>query len=297
MMKKTYLARVSPAVLMAVALAGCSSSGTVQPWMSAEVKEAWDAGYKGQGATITVVDEHDGASISGNMTGVDNARSHGSWTALQSGLIAPEATVRRVDYYADSESAYQLNDGLNVINNSYAVESSGNFEFSDFENLEQTTIAHAHNGTAVVVKAAGNESTSVDGDIGGGRSDVFNLALTGAQSNIYVGALTKNGTTTNKAVMADYSNYAGSDTSIQNNFLVVGVDDEVTGLAGTSFAAPIVSGYAAILGSKFRSATPTQITDQLLNTARTDTIQGYAPSIHGQGEASLTRALAPNSLK
>jgi subtilisin family serine protease len=69
-----------------------------------------------------------------------------------------------------------------------------------------------------------------------------------------------------------------------------------TNLYGTSFAAPQVSAYAAIIGSKFTTATPLQITDQLLDTARTDTIQGYDVAIHGQGEASLSRALAPQSI-
>ena len=63
------------------------------------------------------------------------------------------------------------------------------------------------------------------------------------------------------------------------------------------FAAPIVTGYTAILGSKFTAATPVQITNQLLNTARKDTISGYNVAVHGRGEASLTRALAPVSIK
>ena len=78
---------------------------------------------------------------------------------------------------------------------------------------------------------------------------------------------------------------------------MVGVEGSKTGLYGTSFAAPIISGYSAILGSKFTSATPTQIANQLLNTARQDTISGYSSAIHGRGEASITRALAPISIQ
>jgi subtilisin family serine protease len=76
----------------------------------------------------------------------------------------------------------------------------------------------------------------------------------------------------------------------------VGVDESKMKMEGTSFAAPIVAGYAAVLGSKFTSATPDQIVDQLLSTARRDTISNYSVSVHGQGEASLYRALAPSSL-
>ena len=105
--------------------------------------------------------------------------------------------------------------------------------------------------------------------------------LAGARSAIFVGALNKNGALLNKASLASYSNHAGSGGVnggfIHNQFVVVGVDAASTGAAGTSFAAPIVSGYAAILGSKFRSATPMQITNQLLRTARTDTMRGVRP--------------------
>jgi subtilisin family serine protease len=78
---------------------------------------------------------------------------------------------------------------------------------------------------------------------------------------------------------------------------MVGVRTDVMGLAGTSFAAPIVSGYASVLGSKFTRATPTQITNQLLNTARSDTIFNYSAAEHGRGEASIARALAPASIR
>ena len=84
---------------------------------------------------------------------------------------------------------------------------------------------------------------------------------------------------------------------MQSHFLVVGVESSKTGLAGTSFAAPIISGYASILGSKFTTATPTQITNQLLNTARKDTLLNYNAATFGMGEASLSRALAPLTIR
>lgn len=129
------------------------------------------------------------------------------------------------------------------------------------------------------------------------RDRDLNLALKGAPSAIYVGALSRNGSTTAKASLASYSNYAGSDSAVQKNFLVVGVKGDTTGLYGTSFAAPIISGYAAVIGSKFTAATPTQIANQLLTTARTDTLRNYRASVYGRGEASLTRALAPVSIR
>ena len=297
-MWRSFFSQIGSMTILALALAGCSSSGGEQAWMSKDVKAAWDAGYEGQGSTIIVVDEYTGTPFAGNLNGSDENRTHGSWTARQSGLVAPRATVQRLDYNADRNTIYGTGSGLTVVNNSYSVQTATPVGLFSFDPLEQTTINHAMAGTAVVVKAAGNDSMAVDDADIFGRTDVFNEALISGQSTIFVGALSKNGSPSDKASLASYSNYAGSNPNAQARFLVVGVDEAAMGgMAGTSFGAPIVSGYAAILGSKFTSATPKQIADQLLDTARTDTIQGYSVSVHGQGEASLSRALAPNSLK
>jgi subtilisin family serine protease len=90
---------------------------------------------------------------------------------------------------------------------------------------------------------------------------------------------------------------AGNDLAVQKQFLSVGVEGSKTGLYGTSFAAPIISGYGAILASKFTSSSPTQIANQLLNTARQDTVANYSAAVYGRGEASIARALAPVSIK
>lgn len=163
--------------------------------------------------------------------------------------------------------------------------------------LETSIIDYAKTGKAVVVKSAGNDSVAIGAATSDGRTDYFAPHFATATSGLLVGALEKNGSTSSPAKIASYSNVAGNDVNIQNRFVTVGVDSSTMGLAGTSFAAPIVSGYAAILGSKFTSATPVQVTNQLLNTARTDTILNYNPTVHGRGEASLSRALAPVALQ
>jgi len=161
---------------------------------------------------------------------------------------------------------------------------------------ENSIISSAREGTAVVVKAAGNSAVAVDAADTRGKADYLNRALIGTQSGVFVGALDSNGTLTNQSRIASYSNYAGDDLHVQNKFLTVGVRGDLTRLYGTSFAAPVISGYAAVLGSKFTAANPTKIVNQLLDTARTDTIFGYDAGIHGRGEASISRALAPISI-
>ena len=267
-------------------------------WMHSDVGAAWSQGYKGKGVTITVVDSfNSGSAFSGNFgSGVKNMR-HGEWTSLEASLIATQATVAKQDF--SSSAAVKLAKGLNVLNLSYGMMARAGYSASQigWSARETSIINDAKNGLAVVAKAAGNDGVALAGSNRSGQVDYLNLALRGTKSVIYVGALNGNGSTTARATLASYSNTPGSDSVLQQQFLVVGVAGSNTGLYGTSFAAPVISGYAAVLGSKFTTATPTQITNQLLSTARQDTISGYKASLHGRGEASLSRALAPKTIK
>jgi subtilisin family serine protease len=273
-----------------------SSSLVVQPWMSPEIGDAWRQGYRGQGVTITVVDDFkSNGRFGGNLTGSSELLRHGEWTLKQASMVSPSATMRSQDF--TSGRTVGLNKGLNVLNLSYGMMGTAGWGAINWSAQERSIIDYARNGRAVISKAAGNDYGTAVGEANSrGSFDYLNRDLIGAQSAIFVGALNTNGTVAAQATMADYSNIAGSNPTVQKQFLVVGVEGHKTGLYGTSFAAPIVSGYAAILGSKFTKASPTQITNQLLNTARTDTISGYNANIHGKGEASISRAIAPSRI-
>jgi subtilisin family serine protease len=282
-------------IACSILLSNVAMAQTLQSWMSPEVGDAWRQNYKGSGVTITVVDDFRSRSrFTGNLGyGVANMR-HGEWTYNEALMIAPSATMRADDF--NTAGAVALNRGLNVLNLSYGMYIAPNVAFR-WGSQEQSIVNYATNGNAVISKAAGNDAVAINSVNRNGQIDALNYSLKGTKSAIFVGALSKNGTPTSQASMASYSNTAGTDTTVQKQFLVVGVEGNKTGLYGTSFAAPIVSGYAAIIGSKFTSANATQITNQLLNTARQDTIASYNASIHGRGEASLTRALAPVAIK
>ncbi|MDP3339465.1 MAG: S8 family serine peptidase [Frigidibacter sp.] len=279
--------------------AGPLHAQTFQDWMSPEVGDAWDDGYTGQGVSITVIDDFNSNDRFIGDLGLGNQfQTHGNWTFQQAGMIAPDADMYQKDY--TSRGAVRLKRrSLNVLNLSYGIytPSSRDPDAIRWSLQERSIISYAETGKAVVVKAAGNDAIAIGSATDDGFIDALNVALTGADSVLFVGALDTNGTTADPASLASYSNYAGTNTDVQEHFLVVGVDGDMTGLYGTSFAAPIVTGYSAILGSKFTAATPVDITNRLLDTARTDTISGYDVTIHGQGEASLTRALAPNSIR
>ncbi len=270
-------------------LGSLAPSMAQQAWMSPEVGVAWSQGHLGQGVRINMIDDF-GAScdrIYGSC--------HGAWTTWQAQSVAPLASV--ITHEQGRGVVGLITASLNVFNLSYGLYSPLASSAS-----EVALVGYAQSGKAVVVKSAGNNGIPVGAAVPSGeyRGRIDNLAvsLAGQPSAILVGALSKNGTTTSPASMASYSNVAGTSPVVQRNFLVVGVDSSALGgLAGTSFAAPIVSGYAAIVGSKFTTANAAAVANQLLNTARTDTVSGYNAATYGRGEASLTRALAPASIR
>ena len=280
-------------VILVTSMAATSAT-CAQPtyqYQSPEVWAAWAQGYQGQGTQINVIDTF---SISAGCQLVFG-QCHGSWTNTVAKNTAPAAIV---NLYQQSSSVVGITPRvLNIFNLSYGL-------YAPLASSAQNAalVSYAQTGKAVVVKAAGNDYGLAVGDATktpglAGRVDVLATSLAGQPSAILTGALSKNGTLSSPATMANYSQVAGTSPVVQRNFLVVGVTESAGLPRGTSFAAPIVAGYAAILGSKFTTASPTAVANQLLNTARTDTVVGYNPAIYGRGEASLTRALAPASIR
>jgi subtilisin family serine protease len=274
-------------------------------WKNAEVLKAWSNGYKGQNITVHNFDYHLKDYKKTDFNNANNVRkndgkvynlvnTHGDYTLAITQAIAP--MVKQIGYDVNMYRpgyGYTLHSGLNI------------FNISLMSSTQSVPLRYLSlNDKAVVVISAGNDNHNMGDIIKGGQykemEGKYNLLANNLKlgnSVIYAGALDRNGSTTNKAIKASYSNKAGEDYFFQKKFLMVGVEGYKAGFSGTSMAAPIISGYAAIVGSKFNTATPNQVTNQLLNTARTDTILNYDPKIHGRGEASLTRALAPFKLR
>ena len=275
---------------LAALITSASTAFAQQAWLyqSPEVWAAWRQGYQGQN---TVINIHDGFTT-------EDGFNHGSWVSWFAATTAPSASVVGHQYGGQAIVGITPNK-LNIFNMSYGLYSptgTGPLVAST-----AAIIGYAQKGQAVVTFAAGNDAVPMGGVVTSGsergKIDIMSVPLAGQPSAIIVGALSTNGTTSKPASMASYSNTASASPVFQKNFLVVGVDTSAGIPAGTSFAAPIVAGYAAILGSKFTTASPTAVANQLLNTARTDTVAGYNPAIYGRGEASITRALAPASIR
>ena len=162
---------------------------------------------------------------------------------------------------------------------------------------------------AVITKSAGNNS-------GQDTYSYTGMNLVKALVNdsdtvsrlLIVGALNKDGSTSSTASIATYSNYAGATTAAQNRFVLANGNTPYANSSvaingytasagvGTSYAAPRVAGYAAIIMQKFPNLDAVRTSSIILDTARYDTLTCYpscSTSIYGKGEASLSRALAP----
>ena len=157
-------------------------------------------------------------------------------------------------------------------------------------------LAYANASTvpdAVFVKAAGNSACVISQTNCDPLNAVFHDAAPFKDKSLLVGALDQTGGT-----IAPYSNQAGS---YADRFIVADgrgiqrIDGSYD--QGTSFAAPRVSGYAAIVRQKFPNLTAPAVANVILDTATWNAGWGAksasSQAIYGQGEANLGRALAP----
>jgi len=321
-----------------IVVAGQTTTGPTLLQPSADVLSAWNNGWTGKGSNVLIIDSY------ASRAGCNNANDcHGVVTMMNTDLIAPGATKIGLDYSFTTNftgTAFDINGvnlsstkSINVINQSWSfIYSTNNWNCNSgcgiapsdavynagisntsttHSNLIKflsgvTSVANITNiSNALITQAAGNDNLDA-------KYYLTVLALSG-DSNIQkrllvVGALDKNGTTSSKATIASYSNYAGSNVAISDRFVTangtmpwsagsVKINGSNFGVSsGTSYAAPLVAGYAAIVMQKFPNLDAVKTSSIILDTARYDTLSCYpscSTAIYGKGEASLSRALAP----
>jgi subtilisin family serine protease len=144
---------------------------------------------------------------------------------------------------------YAVDNGAKVINMSF-----GKF-FSPQKNLVDKAVAYAETKGVLIVSAAGNESTNVD------SLHFFPTAryLSGKRASnlINVGA-----TASDSGLVAYYSNYGKNNVDIfapGSDIYTTARDTTYLTESGTSFAAPVVSGIAALIWSYYPSLTYKQV--------------------------------------
>jgi hypothetical protein len=292
---------------------GITGPTLVQP--SSDVLAAWNAGWTGSGKNVLTIDSY---SSIGTCTTASTC--HGITTMMISDLVAPGASKFALDWSlattAKTISGTTLGTptNMNAINMSYGTNQAGTTAAINFL-TGATSIANLTVTGAVLTKAAGNDyGQDTYSYVAGG--DYFVKGLVDNSSTVtrllIVGALNKNGTTSSPATIASYSNHAGTTAAAQNRFIVANGNAPYAnggvaingssivgyngGNVGTSYAAPVVAGYAAIVMQKFPNLNAANTSNIILDTARTDTLSctpNCDPAIYGKGEASLSRALAP----
>jgi hypothetical protein len=286
-----------------------SGQGVVGPTLvqpSADVLAAWNAGWTGKGQNTLTIDDY--SSIGTCST---SSTCHGVTTMMITDLVAPGASHFGLDWNLATPAKTMAGATLatpttfNTINMSFwASEPTPYINYL----TGVTNIANLSLTGAVLVKSAGNNygEDTYSYTAGG---DYFVKGLVDNTNTVtrllIVGALDKNGSVVSPATIASYSNYAGATTAASDRFVVANGNSPyadggvsmngwtISSGAGTSYAAPVVAGYAAVLMSKFPNLNAINTTSIILDTARTDTIFNYNSAIHGRGEASLSRALAP----
>ena len=315
-------------------LAGTAGPTVNQP--SPDTLAAWNAGWTGKGQNILLIDNYVNLGACNNTSGADchGARTMMITDLIAPGatkygatdyINLPLAVGKNGTTGANLSSAVNIN----VVNMSYDLSSWGDHGNAPTPTSVQWTadinsnaagnatqvsvlkgtsfISNINNlSSAVLVKAAGNDAIDA-------KYASMTLALSRDASTasrlLVVGALTKNGSVSSPASLATYSNTAGDNTDISSRFLLangtapyaagaVKINTAVdnSSLLGTSYAAPVVAGYAAVVLQKFPNLTAASTSNILLDTARYDTLSCYPScptSTYGAGEASLSRALAP----
>jgi hypothetical protein len=290
-------------------LSTCSSSALLKLQQAHGDQVAMIVGG-GRSAMTGVYEEYGGYATTGESGSYSaEANMNTSFSSPQYG-VAKDAEVVHIDYLNNQSNANGIfsvfkgmGAGTDASSQNYRTFKVVNLSFggSSTAPVANTAsyaaqLAYANTSAtpdAVFVKAAGNFSCVVSQKNCDPLNAVFYYATPFKDKSILVGALTQAG-----GLMAGYSNKAGN---FADRFVVAdgrgiarfdGVYDE-----GTSFAAPRVSGYAAILRQKFPNLNAAMTSSVILDTASWNSAWGAknagTQAIYGQGEANLGRALAP----
>ncbi len=231
--------------------------------VSDNIKDIHDANYGNNNVVgDTSLDTH-GTSVAGligatrnNNIGIDGITGNVKLMIIR--------TVPQGDEY-DKDVAlairYAVNNGAKVINMSF-----GKF-FSPHQEMVIDAIQYAAKNDVLLVHAAGNDSKNID------TYDFYPLDYSNneevSQNFINVGALN---TYLDHRLPAYFSNYGKNNVDVfapGRDLYTTTVNNTYTSEDGTSLAAPIVSGIAAVIRSHYPELTATQVKNIVLDSGNT----------------------------
>ena len=266
---------------------------------------AWADGWTGAGVKVGVADGYN------SNKKVD---AHGDWVDLVINSVAPESSLLQLNVLGDDRTGYPVDEwrtfesnGYHIVNNSWTIDrvlrdDDGpvglvpESEWNRWVNEDVQGVLNSANkpfdSNMLIVFSAGNTGQ----DCLEGRIEDCNLFAAihdgvrkaGREANngmIYVGSIDDSG-----AALTDYSLKAGN---LKNDFIVAHDDILAQGdAAGTSFAAPRVSGAAALLRQKFPNLDGKGLKQVLLQTA-TDMGDPGVDEVYGHGKLNIPNAMSP----
>jgi len=230
------------------------------------------------------------------QVGIDLSFDQASW---DDGSYVDDWNLARTSgftnlYMYDYKNSYDHLRGLLADGDLVIVNSAGN----DGESLTQRQVLPWQYLLATSLNRLADTIINVffDPDIDSNRNGVIENSERGITGGLlYVGALDENGD------IAWYSNRPGRSAEVQARFIVAPGENKVATPsygtegyawdAGTSYAAPVVSGAIALLKVKHPSKSARQIANAILATASKN-IPNYAPFTHGQGLLNVAAAEA-----
>ena len=228
-----------------------------------------------------------------NIEIVDLNESHGKQVTDIISAVAPGSTLQ---FYNLIEKAYvteEVFSSADVTNHSYVSPINDNPYFGVINSAYiQMIRENNYNPNALHVYATANDThcgpvsqLECDGQMQGYIRDVRSNSYF-AGDVLFVGAYDSNG----------YNSYEigeGEGHEIIEDSYLVAKGTTLNGkFSGTSFAAPRVTGAAALLMHKFTNIDARDTKDILLLTAD-DTFSGYSLNNHGQGLLDLSAAMSP----
>jgi subtilisin family serine protease len=252
-------------------------------WFAAwQIPKVWQAGARGQGVTVAVIDtgvQADWPELSGVvLAGTDfqggdgrtdrsqqisgNDNGHGTAMAIDiagqggpSGLVgvAPEARIlpvqrRNTDLGVGEQIRWAVDHGAKVINLSYFV--SGPCSEDD-----QAAVRYAIDHGAVVVTAAGNDGATSEHGIGRPMNCLGVLAVSAIDNQLQVWS---------KSDRGPFVSVAAPGVHIRD----VTLARQRAHADGTSDSAALTSGAIALVWSKYPQLTNRQVVARLLATTR-----------------------------
>ena len=290
-----------------------------------DVISAWNNGWTGKGVNVVIADN----LLQNHGVVVTSLVARYAYGATYYGIPLDYDMYKNTGNVFNINGAFanlSVNQKVGVINTSFGanysygtsdsqraiVDNSMSILRSNWLNIMNGISGYVYKGLdltdAVLVKSAGNNTITADKE-SFVKSYAYDLNI--SKRLLVVGALSYD--SNNKGYISSYSNTAGTDNKISTRFVVASGatpfnygDISVNGILvpstdlgsnmGTSYAAPRIAGYTAILRQKFPNLNAELTTNIILQTATYETLAcnpNCDKTVYGQGAASLSRALAP----